>query len=223
MANTVKFNVGHFPVGTICEVAVENALDPWPKLVKVLGVICNGPNSYILDVQHLGEDLVHTSTEVDMYNICWVTRIIKRGEGTAVLDKTRTKSRLVHTEKFYQANLGVRHKPKTKYMTFSPTELTHMVTYKYIKDDMLVAWEKLLDLLFLHGVIQSVYLTEYQQTHSRPEGLRYFVVSKKRMNAFIKQVINKCLLNRKKEQARQNKELELDTYNEYWLTSDQTI
>lgn len=203
----MKFHLAHFPVGTIIEVFVE-CVTKEPEQYEVSEIHCNGFNSWVLQ----------TTTKDDLtgwkaFNMCYVTRIIKRGTGSykvsewhpnvkaeeRVLTKIpRYSPKARHLKKdinegssYYERRqiYGLPAKPKNSYSYYSPFDTVMSVAKQFIDDSMLVNWEKLIDMLIDQGVIRSFDSWTAQTSN------------KKRLKKTIRRVLNKCLLNRAKTQT----------------------
>lgn len=168
----MKFHLAHFPVGTIIEVFVE-CVTKEPEQYEVSEIHCNGFNSWVLQ----------TTTKDDLtgwkaFNMCYVTRIIKRGTGSYKVSEWHPN---VKAE-------SILPKPKNSYAFYSPFETVMTVAKQFLNDSMLVDSEKLIGMLIDQGVIRSFDSWSPQ------------TANKKKLKKAIRRVLNKCLENRKKAQ-----------------------
>jgi len=74
MSSEIKFNIGHFPIGSVVEVTVS---DREPVIFTVIGFHKNEYNNYII-ISDKYNDICKMNNS---YHISHVTRIIKRGTG----------------------------------------------------------------------------------------------------------------------------------------------
>lgn len=168
----MKYHLAHFPAGTIVEIFVEHVTEE-PEQYEVSSIRCNGYNSWVLQTT-TKDDL----TEWKAFNMCYVTRIIKRGSGSYKV-----------TENFPRAKVeSILPKPKNSYAFYSPFETVMTVAKQFLNDSMLVDSEKLIGMLIDQGVIRSFDSWSPQ------------TANKKKLKKAIRRVLNKCLENRKKAQ-----------------------
>jgi len=189
-----KFGRGHFPVGTTCEVTLDFGSDkgiPIPIIVQSL--FANGPNSFVIETNVPNE----FTGGNECYNLYYVTRIIKRGPGIAKLSKVERTELKIKSFSYIETDL----KHRNQYMITSPRELIYALAQQYMTDDMCLDGEKLQDLLAKRGFfVREENIDKYDWAAF----FKVHRVSKKKLNRAIRQLINKCLVKRYKEQERQD-------------------
>lgn len=181
----VKWNVGHFPIGTVCEAKVSYQE---PISFTVQGVVQNGVNSYVLitDIPSEIESLQYTSI-----NISWVTKIIKRGDGEIKIDVNSggREDWFAKSQRRNQGSYGIT-KHKSQYLVIGDTRALVMhVVSKYVKPEMCLKTEALIEQLFKQGALQTSFVPG-DYWCSTP----YVKCSKQKLNKAVKRLLNKFLM-----------------------------
>lgn len=206
----VKWNVGHFPVGTVCEAKVSYQE---PINFTVQGIAKNGVNSYILitDIPSEIESLQYTSI-----NISWVTKIIKRGDGEINIDVNNggREDWFSKSQRRNQGSFGIT-KYKSQYLVFGDARsLVMHVVSKYIKPEMCLKTEALIEQLFKQGVIQTSFVhNDYWRD------MPYIKCNKQKLNKAVKRLLNKFLMPIKLAEAAEKAMYE-DMYRDDEMSVD---
>jgi hypothetical protein len=212
-----KFNYAHFPVGTIFEVFLRHGSDKYQgySTHTATGVVNNGPDSWCVITSSPGG-----VTEFLSMNVVFITRIIKRGDGSLVVgDTAYERERIAKEHKFIfdQARQGSVYfghpKHPSQYFCAEPRALIYLLAQKYVTNDMLVDYDKLTRSLWDHGFIKTAMNEDLHHPWKVISG------NKKKLNAAIKRVINKCLVKHGKAQ----KERDDQHAAEYYRDMDQDM
>jgi hypothetical protein len=197
---TQKFNVAHFPKGTVCEITM---IGRPPFEIEVQHIVQNGPNSFVLVSTTPG-----TVTEFESYNMVYVTRIIKRGTGKVVFDtemQQRFDKRFMEDQKRNDGSFGI-YKHHSQYLAFvGVRELVFHIADRYLDNTKLLDLPKLLQMLTDHNVLR---VTPIPGDYGFDDGFGYYVVSKKKLNNAVRRMVNKCLVKRERAQREVDAELE---------------
>ncbi len=182
--NRPPFGPHHVPAGTVCEVTLGIAE---PQVVTVTKVRRNGPRSYLICI-----DEPLTTTGAQLVNVAHITRVIKRGAGSSVVDNRGDED---FRDEFFAAEAKIRTalpaKHRHNYRTNDPTSLVFAVLVDIMTSQHLLDTDKLLRMLRFRGLLQPRGCTYTGQ---------YYVVNKVKLKRAIRQLLNKCLLNHRKDQ-----------------------
>ena len=198
--DTPKWNVGHFPRGTVCEIQVQYSVDEL-KRITVTDIYRNGPNSYVL----VSDEWNEACKMPYSYNIDHVCGIVSRGKGTtAITEHNKERYEKQFLEELRRENFRANGicKQRNQYQTFSVRELVLFVARKYMNDDMILDMEKLLDMLAKRGLLVGKNFFSNDGV-DRVFDLKYFEMRKKKLNRAVKQLLNKCLCNHVKAQEEE--------------------
>lgn len=143
-----KFNIAHFPKGTVVEIEIFGKVTE----ATVLSVSSNGANSWLIEIDRYSPTL--NGNEV--VNIGYVTRIIKRGAGGLVF---RQRSDCDHRSLFFKQNNenrlldGKNLKHPSQYFALC----SHAMLLYYLGTQMthymhLIDTDKLMELLEVNGI-----------------------------------------------------------------------
>lgn len=191
----MKYNYGHFPIGTVCVVKV--GLGPEKEIV-VKNIVGNGPCSYC----------ILTSND-EYYNIDWVVRIIKRGQGTLcnpIRERETEYNKILRS--YYNdvsdilRQLGVC-KSKKHYVGFSLKLVVVSIIEKHSDEVHLIDTDKLLHMVYMDS---SVIKYKYSQKPNTFK-INIFVINKKKLVKLVKRLLPKCRLKRKVTQKEHDFDL----------------
>lgn len=168
-----RFNRGHFPVGTRCQVKVfQNPLDGVVKSLK-----SNGPRSWVIDVVYDGQ------TIVDTVNITHVRKIYSRGAGNAVVIPWR----VIDPREQFELSINWDQSTKTHYLLRSESFFIDALIARYDgHNDHLYSEEAVVSTLFELGVF------DYLGWSVR--------VNKRRLRKYGKVALARAKTSRKEEQ-----------------------
>lgn len=188
--NNPVFKPHHFPRGTVCEISSTGNRGRGPRVVTVesLRQTCGYGLSVIL-VTKEDDDL----TDKFGCNIDHVTRIIRRGPGVAVLEKSAEASAQYHAKRVAQLrDIFVCTKPKSSYLTFDTLLLVAAVGDRLICDDMTVDYDRLEQMVRARGLFKQI-----QPSGGGSIDLVGETANKKKLRRAVKQMLNKCLKSAK--------------------------
>lgn len=188
------FSPAFFTVGATCKVNVCGD----DIAIEVKRLIKNGPNSYILETPVFNE--VTKCNEA--YNITYVTEIIKRAPGIAVVHEAGVGYGVPnkkYLKEFFDTNF------KHNMHCNDPVEVKHKSRYKVMDVHQLVggiAFEMANPMDHVIDVEKMVKLLQQENVFRRDNaGWCYMSsVNKKKLRKAIKRLFNKCLLNQYKAQ-----------------------
>lgn len=179
------WNTGHFPVGTIAKAKLHSE-EEFEFIVK--GVVCNGPKSYVIIT-----DLPHDLTDSKMFNMSYVTRIVKRGDGPEYKGSDYTVFNKDVHDSFKSGHIyaGI---------------LISFMSVPYMKPNMMVDNEEFIIELFSQGVL-------------RRDSSYKLIYNKRKLRKAVKRLLNKFLIRHKtaeyEEQETYDKMHEEDCFNDY--------
>lgn len=224
-----KFHIAHFPIGTVVEVESptngfihDESQRPHPDHMyhrtthTVAGVVNNGPDSWLIERAEkckLGDWL-------DVINISWVRRIVKRGDGQLYGEEKAEVERIRALRNEFLNRYDRPRDPRMEmqqpsyskgtYMTYSITELVRLhlnKVYNNRDEDHLYDIDKLTQIVV--GIL-------------KPRWTGFAIsINKKRFARAMKQAMAKGKVSRKKrasdeykaEMKRWEKEMEHDYAN----------
>ena len=174
MKDRIKYDIAHFPVGTVVEISIHG--ETFERTVSRL--VIQRAYSFCLytgvQTEHCGEE---------GYNADHVKRIIKRGDGPVLVTSLIDKDSWV---KSFVRQCPAR-KSKSEYASYydSKTMLTAIcIVNGILKPGMYVDWSRLATAAQSLGVV-------------RPHGMEYhiYVANKKRVRRWLRQNINRFLFD----------------------------
>ncbi len=183
----MKFCPEHFPAGTLCLVQIFEQDEP--RLEEVVSVVQNGISSYCIKTTSLSE--VYDGNY--SVNISHVIKIIKRGSGLVKYE---------NREPSDTSWLYLPHNGAGRSRTYYIASVINRVVIPMVPEGSCLDLEKLEDIIISQGIFQAAV---------KGECLTIYKFDGKKLKKAINRVLNKCLLNVKKENRLQYEEwLNLD-------------
>lgn len=203
----MKFNVGHFPVGTKFTVFSRYVLDSTEteqKILTVKAIECSGPCSYVLICEEKGSNNQHL-----FFHTTLVSSIVSRGKGPVKVEDHTCQDFWATNGFWYRMFYtyeGVR-KPRSHYFVYNFESFLKEVSRKYSNNDTHVMWHSLKELLLANGIALKVKVSEGLDLGSA------VLVHKKRLHKILPALLRSCTVSA----SFTRKEDRLTTYDEFKL------
>jgi hypothetical protein len=216
----MKFIPQHFPVGTVFTLNedMRTYLDENDKLTyTVRSIVRNGVDSYVLKTGEYRTFLDGAQIEKG-YNISHVTSIVKRGDGPVLIDHgwygvSQQRGLLLKDIELSKANLEDA-KGRGYYSTYSPRYVVYWEAAKFAPVGSMLD----VDELFV-AIVDQTWCTRWEDPRYTAISMPVFHINRKRLRKFIKQNLNRFLINVKeavKEEERQNQRLYEQEMEDDW-------
>lgn len=187
----MKFNIGHFPVGTICEINVDAIKRT--EVVEVRRVFENGPHSFCIETTKFNED-IHGYIS---YNIVHVTKIIKRGSGNIKFTSLNKDASDNVNSTYKPMRLFQKH--KSQFSDIGLIAEINKIGIPYENNRHLLKTNKLYRHLQATGIIKCSFKT-IKNINGKDVVEEIFTVNKKKLKCAIKRSVSKFFVDRRKEQ-----------------------
>lgn len=195
------FNRGHFTPGTVIEYKVDTGS---AIIATVEGVICNGPNSWLVQTTDicplLKRDGIDDADAKKAINITWVTRIISRGTGRYRVIPCSKNDWKVFDRHYSELSMFQR---KSK-STYTVTDLGTLVQYMIRNNPRYSSYKE--DHIFN---IDNLYADIGKKLQIKPfikngRTMWYGTVNKCRFHSVLKRLLAKHKRSRKAAQKEDN-------------------
>lgn len=185
------FGPQHFPIGTVFEVYLPQIMQE-PAVYETSGVFKNGPRSYVVQTTHYDKEIgIYKS-----FNTSHIKRILKRGKGTATIDKD-SQAHLLRPVRDCK-NVRLTNIKKKHYCSVGWHEMVAAsLPADMLKSEMLIDYPKLKDALIKSGALKTQQVKDEYYDH-------IYTGNKKQMKKVARRVLTKCLLNHRKEEEKEN-------------------